>query len=438
MTTDGHEMSVDTLSTPSSGIVEHYAQVDLSALRVGAPLFAPIFDVRDVLLLAKGQTVTAAFLDRLQDREIRAVRAHARDYVRALSASMALPADLQGTATQVPPEREGVFCPARNSTSDLLDAEISLGRLQLPKQEEPLATRIAPRASRRYDVGAQERLLESYQASTVKMRGVYDRLASGEGLDRASLEELADTALSDVVGDIDLFSGLGGNPQVGEYPVRHSVNTAMLALAIGVRTGLDVPTLRELVIGCLVHDAGMLWLDREIYDHASELDRSRFLEITKHPILVFDALRSTGDIPKRSAFIAYQMHERCDGSGYPRRRTKEQIHFLSRIAAVADAYVALVSRRPHRPAMMPYCAMEKMLRDAKRGLFDTTAVRSLLRTLSLFPIASHVELSDGRVGRVLRAGTDYCRPTVDAEGEIVDLMATSELNVVRAVVASAP
>lgn len=430
-------MSVDTPAAPSPRAAKQYAQVDLSALRIGSPLFAPIFDVRDVLLLAEGQTVTEAFLDRLQDREIRAVRAHARDYVRTRLPTMPTPAVPQGAATHVPAERTGVFCPARNSTSDLLDAEISLGRLQLPTQDAPLAARIAPRTGQRYDITAQGRLLESYQASTVKMRGVYECLASGDGLDRQTLEELAETALTDIVGDIDLFSGMGASPQTGDYPVRQSVNTAMLALAVGVRTGLDVPTLRELVIGCLVHDAGMLWLDRATYDHAGEIDRRQFLEITKHPILVFDALRNAGDIPKRSAYIAYQMHERCDGSGYPRRRTSEQIHFLSRTAAVADAYVALVSRRPHRPAMMPYYAMEKMLRDANRGLFDPPAVRSLLRTLSLFPIASHVELSDGRIARVLRAGTDYCRPTVDAEDELIDLMATPALSVVRAVAAPA-
>jgi HD-GYP domain-containing protein (c-di-GMP phosphodiesterase class II) len=202
-----------------------------------------------------------------------------------------------------------------------------------------------------------------------------------------------------------------------------------------VRTELDVQTLRELVIGCLVHDAGMLWLDRGLYDHAGEVGRSAYLEITKHPILVFDALRNAGDIPKRSAFIAYQMHERCDGSGYPRRRTKEQIHFLSRIAAVADSYVALVSLRAHRPAMMPYYAMEKMLRDANRGLFDALAVRSLLRTMSLFPIGSYAELSDGRIARVLRASDDYCRPTVEIGDEIIDLLATPQLSVVRPVAA---
>ncbi len=158
--------------------------------------------MRDVLLLAQGQTVTAAFVDRLQDREIRAVRAHARDYVRTTRsfASTAITSGPQGAATEVPAERAGVVCPVRNGTSDLLDAEISLGRLQLPKQGAPLSARVAQRTGRRYDAAAQERLLESYQASTIKMHGVYDRLAAGEGLDRKALEELAETALGDVVG----------------------------------------------------------------------------------------------------------------------------------------------------------------------------------------------------------------------------------------------
>ena len=120
MATDGNEMSVATPTAPSSETAEHYAQVDLSALRVGAPLFAPIFDVRDVLLLAQGQTVTAAFVDKLQDREIRAVRAHARDYVRTTCSfvSTAITSGPQGAATEVPAERAGVVCPARNGTSD--------------------------------------------------------------------------------------------------------------------------------------------------------------------------------------------------------------------------------------------------------------------------------------------------------------------------------
>ena len=68
------------------------------------------------------------------------------------------------------------------------------------------------------------------------------------------------------------------------------------------------------------------------------LDRITFLEITKHPILIFDMMLDMRAVSSRSAYIAYQMHERCNGKGYPRRREGKHIHFLSKVAAVADAF----------------------------------------------------------------------------------------------------
>ena len=74
--------------------------------------------------------------------------------------------------------------------------------------------------------------------------------------------------------------------------------------------------------------------------------------------------------------------------------------------------MALVSPRPHRPALLPYHAITKMLLDVKEGLFDSTVVRGLLHTVSLFPIGSFVELSDGRVGKTI-FGRSYTRTDRD-------------------------
>ncbi|HEX6985787.1 MAG TPA: HD domain-containing phosphohydrolase [Planctomycetaceae bacterium] len=431
------------IATPPAPESGEYSTIDAGRIRVGATLFAPVYDVRNVLLLAEGQTVTEAFLERLRDHRIQTVRVHDRDIDRFILPSPVPLIEPAGTAKDVPPDRPGSVAAYRNEASDRLDAEICLDRLQMPRQGEPFLTGVRHRGKNPYEADVRARIVASYNRSMSRLSRVYDRLAAGDGLDRAALDELADRALSDLGEDGDLFACLGGNPAAGGYPVRHSLNTAMLAMAVGVRLGLDTPTLRELVIGCLVHDAGMLLLDRNVYDHASGIDVARFLEITKHPILVFDVLKDTGAIPKRSAFIAYQMHERCDGSGYPRRRAGSQIHFLSKVAGLADAYVALVSPRSHRPAMMPYHAMEKILRDANRGLFDCGVVRALLRTLSLFPLGSYVELSDGRRARVLRAGEEYHRPVVEICGgpperpETIDLAEERTISVVRALPATA-
>jgi HD-GYP domain-containing protein (c-di-GMP phosphodiesterase class II) len=139
--------------------------------------------------------------------------------------------------------------------------------------------------------------------------------------------------------------------------------------------------------------------------------------------------------------VAYQMHERCNGSGYPRGRTAAQIHPLAKIAAVADVFLALVSMRPHRAPVSPYRAIEMILYDTQRQLYDPYVVRALLGAISLFPLGSYVRLSDDRIAKVIRTNPRrYDRPIVEIEQdsrsttppEVVDLALRPEVRVVRA------
>ena len=49
--------------------------------------------------------------------------------------------------------------------------------------------------------------------------------------------------------------------------------------------------------------------------------------------------------------IVLEHHERIDGSGYPQGLAGNEIHYLSRIIAVADVIAAMRSHRPYRPAL---------------------------------------------------------------------------------------
>jgi hypothetical protein len=94
--------------------------------------------------------------------------------------------------------------------------------------------------------------------------------------------------------------------------------------------------------------------------------------------------------------------------------------------------------------LMPYAAMECILRQAAAGDFDPQAARALLKVQSLFPIGSYVVLSDGSVARVIRRNQDkFTKPIVkilqdadgkevppDAESAVVDLD-SAQLNVVK-------
>jgi hypothetical protein len=267
-----------------------------------------------------------------------------------------------------------------------------------------------------------------------------EHLSSGRLGDGAGAISIGDELAAQVDIDRDLFVSLGAAP-VGENRLaRHSLQVAELAMAVGASMGLGRGDLVELGVGCLVHDAGMLRINRELVESSRTLGRIDFLEITKHPAFTFELLRDLKEFTTGSRMIAYQMHERWNGTGYPRRRRGKQIHYLARIAAVADVFIALISPRPHRPALLPSEAMQEVLRGTRDQLYDPAAVRGLLRTVSLFPIGSCVELSDGRIGTVIRANHDeYTRPVVEiaaavhpGEPEAINLSQTPDLHIRRA------
>ncbi len=424
---------------------EAYVPVRRCDLRRGTVLATPVLDDRGVLLLAAGQTISDTFHAKLVDRGLLSVQVHAGEVPKLLAG---VP---QGEATVAPRARTGVVAAAGNATTEVLDRIATSGRgLGLPVQGEPFRKEQADRTGAHYDAASRDATVTRLCGAVSDVGAIQRDIASGRGVDLPGLTALAEAGLDDLARDRDLFACVGLNPHGSGYPTRHGVHCSMLAAAVGATMGLDRPTLNELTVGVLVHDAGMLRLDPALYETPGPLGKAAFLEITKHPALVFEGLQSARDVPPRAAFIAYQMHERCDGSGYPRRRTSSQLHALAKIAAVVDAFTALTAPRPYRPALAPHHAIKHVLKEAAAGKFDPDAVRALLRTVSLFPLGSRVKLDDGRRGRVLRVTADYSRPVLELDppggvagrggppGELLDLTEHAERQVTGVSADAAP
>jgi HD-GYP domain-containing protein (c-di-GMP phosphodiesterase class II) len=408
---------------------DRFATVDLSGLRVGAKLRFPLCDVRsdrNVLLLAAGTTITRQLLERLEHRGIRRVRVNQED-LSQMKALPKRPANGETSAQFAPAES-----PERPGGAN--------GHWAITP--ESFVNTIRRHGSSSYSAATTERFVTGYRESIQQVESLFTGLATGGLQDAAEIAALSSNSLMRIAEDLDLFVATGLSPATDKYPCRHSLQTAMLAMSIATTMGHAKSELVELGIGCLMHDAGMLHVDAQLLRSDKVLDRVQFLEITKHPAVTFDMLKDLKNVPSSARLVAYQMHERLNGTGYPRQRHAGQIHPFSKIAAVADVFVALISPRPHRPGMLPYHAVEELIRGARNGLFDGSVVRALLHTVSLFPIGSCVELNDGRVGRVVRAnGKAYTRPVVELwapevvqpQVDIVDLAAASELAIVRPV-----
>ena len=76
--------------------------------------------------------------------------------------------------------------------------------------------------------------------------------------------------------------------------------------------------------------------------------------------------------------IVRHHHERWDGSGYPDHLSHEQIPQIARIVAVADAFDAMTSDRPYRPAMPSDRAFLELVGQAGTH-FDPNCVYAFMR-----------------------------------------------------------
>jgi HD-GYP domain-containing protein (c-di-GMP phosphodiesterase class II) len=218
---------------------------------------------------------------------------------------------------------------------------------------------------------------------------------------------------------------------------------ATLAIAMATKMGYGENALKDLALGCLIHDIGMLRIPKRIYQAKRRLSPREIAEITNHPVRTAETLGThLLSLSLSTIAVAYQIHERSNGTGYPRGRTASQIHQLAKIAGVADTFAGLAACRPHRDGLQPYFIMKKLLQGVAEGLFEADVLRGLLRTISLFPVGSFVRLSDGRQARVIRANDDsYDRPVVElatsgppqGNANVVDLLQESKLKIVQTI-----
>ena len=213
------------------------------------------------------------------------------------------------------------------------------------------------------------------------------------------------------------------------YTWEHSVNTAIYAAIIGLsdpailheKQRLQSPATFSkaeiLVFNMLLHDIGKIRVPIEVLNKNGPLTADERRIVEKHPYSGFVYVRKINEqIRQRQmlAIPAYFMkacllhHQAYDGTGYPAIRTKndelvpmsgEGISIVGRIAAAADMYDALTSRRPYR---LPFHAADalKILMQERGKKLDPKVVSLFVSKIDPYPIGTTVALSTNELAVV--------------------------------------
>ncbi len=433
---------------------ETSVRVKTDQLPVGSRLGHPIYDCEERLLLAAGSLITDDIKQLLRDRGFDYVQLHPQDAAALDGQSTTKPSQPpipppKHASTPSRPASTGAPVAVHNGrampTVSTLRAKLKTSQAAIPQQMEnmgpALAQQLKTRGCEPYDVRKQERLQEEFSSTTDVLNQLVEQAYAGRLQNERPLSDTTSQFVGHLLDDadqaIDVSAERAPNPNITERGMRLS----LLAMATAIEMGWDATHVREVGLCGLVHDWGMFQLAEKLHDPARTLSSSDQAELAQHPLFTAELLEPLPFVSPAVRTAATQVHENLDGSGYPLGLQHTEIHPLAHVLHVVDAYITLTAEMHGRPAYLPYDVMVYLLNQVKAGRMQEQATRAFLNVISLFPIGSHVRLSDGSEARVIRRNAQhYTSPIVQrvgasgslridpAHASIIDL-ATSNLRV---------
>lgn len=166
----------------------------------------------------------------------------------------------------------------------------------------------------------------------------------------------------------------------------HIRRVAHYSKLLALMVGMDDKEAELLFQASPMHDIGKLAIPDDILKKPGKLTSHEWDVMRTHSELGYEILASaTRPILKAAATVAYEHHEKWDGSGYPRGLKGEEIHIYGRISSVADVFDALGSDRVYKKAW----ELEKILelfKDERGKHFDPQLVDLLLENIDKFMV----------------------------------------------------
>lgn len=163
------------------------------------------------------------------------------------------------------------------------------------------------------------------------------------------------------------------------YTVGHSQRVATLAERLARALGLPESETQYIRMAGLLHDIGKIGISEAVINKPGPLSPSEYAHIQTHPLISERILVPVAELNGALRMIRNH-HERWDGSGYPDGLKELQIPLGARILAIADAYDAMTSQRPYRPALTHEVALREIAKGAGRH-FDPSLSRLFLKLI---------------------------------------------------------
>jgi len=163
------------------------------------------------------------------------------------------------------------------------------------------------------------------------------------------------------------------------YTVGHNWRVAKYSVEIARELGWSPGKLKEVEMGCVLHDVGKVAVEDAILRKPGRLTEEEYAQMKIHPERGADLLQDVEMLRPLVPYCLYH-HERFDGKGYPYGLSGEDIPIEGRVVGVADCWDALTSNRPYRKGMDIQKA-RSIIEEGRGTQFDPDCAEAFLRCL---------------------------------------------------------
>jgi HD-GYP domain-containing protein (c-di-GMP phosphodiesterase class II) len=234
----------------------------------------------------------------------------------------------------------------------------------------------------------------------------------GKALNVRRLQTVVHTMVDTILDNQDALVGLTSIKLYDEYTFAHSVNVAILSIAMGAFLSLEKHKISALGFSGMLHDIGKVTIPLEITNKADALTEAEWTIVKRHPVEGAVILSGMAGVSRLAMVAAFEHHQHYDAKGYPQTRDIVQQHPFSRIVAIADAYDALTSVRVYYNVSTPPDEAVRILLKRRGTVFDTMLVKVFVNMIGILPIGTLLRLDTGEMGLVVHQTRDLVRPRV--------------------------
>jgi putative nucleotidyltransferase with HDIG domain len=263
--------------------------------------------------------------------------------------------------------------------------------------------------------------IEIFEGAISAIKNVLGEVRMGKIPDSNEIKGIVSKMTDSVLKDPNAMLGLTMIKDYDDYLYTHCVNVGLLSISMGTALGLDEQNLHSVGLGGMLHDIGKTAVSEDIIKKPGSLDTEEWNQLKAHPVMGTDIAKRMEGLDEVVTHMIYEHHIRYDHSGYP--ASTDNLHSLTPIATIADAYDALTTLRVYQKPCSPLEAVS-ILKKLSGKHFEPKTLNAFIKMLGLYPVGTTVKLTSGETAVITKAiheddESQKAKLIFDKEGKIM-------------------